>query len=48
MLNKGIRNIGISGELPYRIDNRPKGGDERGKEAKYVILLMIERYLNLY
>ena len=33
MLSKGIRNIGISGELPYRIGSRPKGGDERGKEA---------------
>ncbi|MGC1932936.1 MAG: hypothetical protein WA667_28515 [Candidatus Nitrosopolaris sp.] len=33
MLNKSIRNIGISGEFPYQIDSRIKGGDERGKEA---------------
>jgi CBS domain-containing protein len=33
MLSKGIRNIGINGELPYRIGSRHKGGDERGKEA---------------
>ncbi len=33
MLNKGIRNIGISGELPYRIDSLTKGGHEKGKEA---------------
>jgi predicted transcriptional regulator len=33
MLNKGIRNIGISGEFPYRIDSLTKGGDEKGKEA---------------
>ena len=33
MLNKSIRNIGISGEFLYQIDSSIKGGDERGKEA---------------
>jgi hypothetical protein len=33
MLNKGIRNIGISGEFPSRIDSLTKGGDEKGKEV---------------
>ncbi|HXX96249.1 MAG TPA: hypothetical protein VEL11_03925 [Candidatus Bathyarchaeia archaeon] len=33
MLNKSIRNIGISGEFPYGIDSLTKGGDEKGKEA---------------
>ena len=34
MLNKSIRNVGIEGQLPYQIDSRSRGGDERGKEAK--------------
>jgi predicted transcriptional regulator len=33
MLNKSIRNIGISVEFLYQIDSSIKGGDERGKEA---------------
>jgi hypothetical protein len=32
MLNKSIRNIGISGEFIYQIDSSIKEGDERGKE----------------
>jgi predicted transcriptional regulator len=43
MLSKGIRNIGISGEYPYRFNGLTKGGDEKGKEEKKVCRIINDR-----